>query len=185
METFEIGRESPGSTVLVCKKCKTHVRAGAGWSLFCPTCLGVWPKEEIIESVMSCVHCDQPLVIHQAEDNHVYGRCDTENCGDCYSMQDLCLVRLPQKIGVTLQTVSTTEELIAFIDTISDEGDLTLKTGEFRKKSKELARDDKEHWKVLKVLLGKMDKQFKHPSCRLLKATTDTMLKHTAWTWNC
>lgn len=100
MKTSEIGRETPGSTILVCKKCKTHMRAGAGWSLFCPTCLGVWPEGEIVDMVMSCVHCSKPLVIHQADDNHVYGRCNTKDCGDCFSMQDLCLVNLPNKVGL-------------------------------------------------------------------------------------
>jgi Zn-finger nucleic acid-binding protein len=100
METSEIGRETIGSTVLVCKKCKTRMRAGSGWSLFCPKCLGVWPQGVVVDMVMSCVHCRKPLVINQADDNRVYGRCETNNCGDCNSMQDLCLITLPEKIGL-------------------------------------------------------------------------------------
>ncbi len=82
-----------------------------------------------------------------------------------------------------LEKVKTIEELIETINSLSDEYDLTLETGKFRSKSKELSKDDKEHYKVLHVLLNKMEKQFSSPSCRLLKPTKEMMMKHTAWTW--
>jgi len=47
---------------------------------------------------MSCVHCDQPLTANMNYDGRITGRCDTENCGDCYSTQDLCLITLPKII---------------------------------------------------------------------------------------
>jgi hypothetical protein len=98
MEKLEI-TETP-EHVLLCKKCKTKVRAGASWWLFCPRCLSVENGAGVIDMIMSCIHCRKPLVIEKTEDGRTVGRCYTENCGDCYSMQDLCLISLPEKIGL-------------------------------------------------------------------------------------
>lgn len=102
MEKLSIRRKVDGSEegdILYCEKCGSNIQAGSGWGLFCPNCkIGYHYKDEEVaisypSEVMSCVHCKQPLTIRQVKDGtHVFGRCDTEDCGDCFSMQDLCLI---------------------------------------------------------------------------------------------
>ena len=81
-----------------CKKCGSNLQAGPRWEPFCPTCkLGCFHKDEAKPfpyptQVMSCVHCSKPLVLKLTVDHRMVGRCYTEDCGDCFSMQDLCLI---------------------------------------------------------------------------------------------
>jgi hypothetical protein len=85
--------------VLHCTECHSLVRAASKWHLFCPTCKTTDNSSAVITYVMSCTHCDKPLSIHFNHDRGtVYGRCYTDGCGDCYSMQDLTLIPIKEAI---------------------------------------------------------------------------------------
>lgn len=90
-------REGDESTIY-CSICRKELSLGPYMTLFCPRCGLVGSKEVKIDSIMSCVHCEQPLVAKKNYDGRVTGRCETENCGDCWSMQDLCLIWLPKAV---------------------------------------------------------------------------------------
>lgn len=86
-------------TILHCTECHSLIRAANRWHLFCPTCKIVDDSSATITHVMSCCHCDKPLTVHYNHDRGtVYGRCYTEDCGDCYSMQDLTLIPIKEAI---------------------------------------------------------------------------------------
>ncbi|MEI6352705.1 MAG: hypothetical protein WCO35_02090 [Candidatus Nomurabacteria bacterium] len=85
-------------SIYYCKECGSNLQSGPRWELFCPKCkLGCCYKGEseplpYPTQVMSCVHCSNPLVVKLTEDGRIVGRCHTDDCGDCFSMQDLCLI---------------------------------------------------------------------------------------------
>lgn len=87
--------------ILYCNTCSSKIQAGPQWVRFCPLCKSTQENSaqnfEFPKSVMSCVHCHQPITLNLTKDGRVVGRCDTDKCGDCYSMQDLCLVGFPEQ----------------------------------------------------------------------------------------
>lgn len=98
VEMKEDSNPDAEGSVYHCKECGSNLQAGPRWEPFCPTCkLGCFHKDEsepfpYPTQVMSCTHCCKPLVLKLTKDNRMVGRCYTENCGDCFSMQDLCLI---------------------------------------------------------------------------------------------
>lgn len=90
-------KEGDESTIY-CSICGNELRLGPYRTLFCPKCKVVGSSEIKIDSIMSCVHCKQPCTAKMNYDGRITGRCETENCGDCWSMQDLCLIKLSKNI---------------------------------------------------------------------------------------
>ena len=90
-------KEGDESTIY-CSICGNKLRLGPYRVLFCPKCEVVGSSDVIIDSIMSCTHCNQQLTAKINFDGRITGRCETENCGDCWSMQDLCLIKLPKSI---------------------------------------------------------------------------------------
>lgn len=90
-------REGNESTIY-CSICNSEVRIGSCWTLFCPKCEIVGGSGVKIDSIMSCVHCEQPLTAKMNFDGRITGRCENEDCGDCWSMQDMCLIKLDKSI---------------------------------------------------------------------------------------
>ncbi len=82
-----------------------------------------------------------------------------------------------------MENIKTIEELIEYINSLEGDPRLEFRSVDFREKSKQLAKDEKEHGKVLNCLLNKMVAYYESGSCRYLPATRQTLLKFTAWTW--
>jgi len=86
-------------TTIYCSICNSELRLGIYRTLFCSKCEIVASSDVTIDSIMSCVHCEQPLTAKKNFDGRITGRCENEACGDCWSMQDLCLIRLNKSIS--------------------------------------------------------------------------------------
>ena len=91
-------REGDESTIY-CSICNGELRLGIYKTLFCAKCEIVGSSDVKIDSIMSCIHCEQPLTAKKNYDGRITGRCENENCGDCWSMQDLCLIKLNKSIS--------------------------------------------------------------------------------------
>lgn len=171
--------------VLYCLKCRNvKVQAGPRWILFCPVCNDVEDGERMPTQVMSCTHCDKPLVVKQMEDGRVYGRCHTPDCGDCFSMQDLCLINISYqrpKMRKTKQTSDTIQKLFEEIDKYENFDRLILDGGKLRQRSRGIHSDDKEHMKVLTHILKKLSDL--GGTTKMLEGSRRTLLRHLAWTW--
>lgn len=112
--------------IFCCKKCGSNLQAGPRWEPFCPKCkLGCFHQDEpepfpYPTQVMSCVHCSKPLVLKLTKDKRMVGRCYTENCGDCFSMQDLCLITFREE-------ESKAVDFESLLENVSGKGAETLK----------------------------------------------------------
>jgi len=85
--------------IIFCSKCEHQIQAGGRWIQFCPICKEAELNDNDVTHVMSCTHCEKALtILFHEEKDCTYGRCYTKNCGDCFSMQDLTLIPLSEKI---------------------------------------------------------------------------------------
>ncbi|MEI6529336.1 MAG: hypothetical protein WCN88_02985 [Candidatus Falkowbacteria bacterium] len=90
-------REGDESTIY-CSICNSEIRIGIYRTLFCSKCEIVGGTGVKIDSVLSCIHCEQPLVAKKNYDGRITARCENPACGDCWSMQDLCLIKMDKCI---------------------------------------------------------------------------------------
>ena len=132
-----VGEEHP----YYCQKCQSKLRAGSQLVLFCPKCKTIEEPNTTIEHIMSCIHCEQPATIMLNQDGRRTCRCETKDCNDLWSMQDLCLIGLEKSIGepslgpnwISLKKLNyrgAKKEILAFLTKNDDETLVQKKFGQ-------------------------------------------------------
>ena len=110
-------RHEGDESVMYCSICKSVIRMGKYRTLFCAKCGLVESENVVIDLVMSCAHCEKPIAANMNYDGRVTARCENEDCGDCWSMQDLCLIRLNKSIKPKRNEYSDPARVICSVHT--------------------------------------------------------------------